>query len=173
MIVHDGYASALNWAQGVKLNSGEKTVYDGDTGNVWRVATGEYALTFINTYYLGYLIANGREQEKGMKLADTIGVQWMDQDGSGQHVNVTGVGVKSGTPRKDDAMKLVRFLLSRDGQALLTKHVFKYPVRSDVEPTQYLKSYGDFRRDEMNLNDLELHYDAVDSIYRSVGWRAW
>lgn len=173
MIVHDGYSSALAWAQAVRLNAGESPVYDGDTDNVWRVANGDFSLSFINTYYLGYLIAKGREQEKGMKLADTLGVAWLDQDRTGQHVNVTGVGVKRTSTRRDDALKLVHFLLSRKGQALLTEHVFKYPIRADVEPSAYLRSYGTFRRDLLNVNDLELHYDEVDSIYRAVGWRSW
>ncbi|MBL8270275.1 extracellular solute-binding protein [Steroidobacter sp.] len=173
MIVHDGYASAASWAKAVRDNAGERAEYSGDTGNIWRVAKGEFALAFVNTYYLCYEIAKGREQANGLKLADTLGVAWLDQDGAGQHVNVTGVGVRSGTARKDDAMKLVRFLLSKQGQALLSQNVFKYPVRSDVAPSALLQSFGSFRADELNLNDLELHYDEVDGIYRSVGWRAW
>jgi iron(III) transport system substrate-binding protein len=172
MIVHDGYSSALAWAQAVRRNAGENAVYDGDTGNIWRVAKGDYALSFVNTYYIGYLIAKGREKEKGIKLADTIGAVWLDQEGAGQHVNVTGVGI-SDTPRREEAMKLVRFLLSRKGQTLLMSHVFKYPVRSDVEPSAFLKGFGDFRRDDLNLNDLELHYDEADGIFRAVDWKGW
>lgn len=173
MIVHDGYASAASWAKAVRDNAGESAEYSGDTGNIWRVARGEFALAFVNTYYICYDIAKGREKTNGLKLADSIGVAWLDQDRGGQHVNVTGVGVRAGTERKDDAMRLVRFLLSQKGQSLLSQHVFKYPVRGDVEPSPLLKSFGAFRADALNLNDLELHYDEVDGIYRSVGWRAW
>lgn len=173
MIVHDGHDAALAWARAVRANAGETPQYSGDTGNIWRVAKGEIPLSFVNTYYLAYQVARGAEREHGLKLADTVGVAWLDQDGVGQHVNVTGVGVKSGTQRKDDALKLVRFLLSKQGQALMSQNVFKYPVRSDVEPSPLLKTFGDFRRDDLNLNDLELHYDEVDGIMRAVGWRAW
>lgn len=173
MIAHDGYQSAANWAQAVRTNAGDYPEHSGDTGNIWRVAKGEFALGFVNTYYLSYEIAKGREQTNGLKLADTIGVAWLDQDGAGQHVNVTGVGVRAGTTRKDDAMKLVRFLLSQKGQALMSQNVFKYPVRGDVAPSPLLQAFGSFRADELNLNDLELHYDEVDGIFRAVGWRSW
>ncbi|MFC4312461.1 extracellular solute-binding protein [Steroidobacter flavus] len=173
MIVHDGYESAAAWAKAVRDNAGDYPEYSGDTGNIWRVAKGEFALGFVNTYYICYEMAKGREKTNGLKLADTLGVAWLDQDGAGQHVNVTGVGVRAGTTRKDDAMKLVRFLLSKKGQALMSQNVFKYPVRSDVAPSPLLQSFGTFRADELNLNDLELHYDEVDGIYRAVGWRAW
>lgn len=173
MIVHDGRDAALAWARDVRANAGESPQYSGDTGNIWRVAKGEIPLSFVNTYYIAYQMARGAEREHGLKLEDTIGVAWLDQNGAGQHVNVTGVGVKAETPRKEDAMKLVRFLLSKQGQALMSENVFKYPVRSDVEPSALLESFGDFRRDELNLNDLELHYDEADGIFRAVGWRAW
>jgi iron(III) transport system substrate-binding protein len=173
MIVHEGHDAAVEWARSVRRNAGANPQYSGDTGNIWRVASGEMALSFVNTYYIAYQVAKGVEKEKGIKLADTVGVAWLDQDGYGQHVNVTGVGVRSGTTRKEDALKLVNFLLSRKGQALLSEHVFKYPVRADVEPSATLKAYGEFKRDDINLNDLEYHYDEADAIYRAVGWRAW
>jgi iron(III) transport system substrate-binding protein len=173
MIVHDGYASASAWARAVRTNAGDRPEYSGDTGNIWRVAKGEAALSFVNTYYINYEIARGSEKKYGIKLADSIGIAWLDQEGAGQHVNVTGVGVNAGTERKDDAMKLVRFLLSQKGQALLSQHVFKYPVRADVAPHPQLQAWGDFRRDDLNLNDLEFHYDEADGIFRAVGWRAW
>jgi iron(III) transport system substrate-binding protein len=173
VLLHEGHDTALEWARAVRTNAGPTPEYSGDTGNIWRVAAGEFALSFVNTYYIGYVIARGEEQEEGIKLADTLGIAWLDQDGYGQPVNVTGVGVNSATERRDDAMQLVTFLLSRTGQSLLSQHVFKYPVRADVEPGPLLKSQGSFRMDEMNLNDLELHYDDVDGIFRAVGWTSW
>lgn len=173
MIVHDGHAAALEWAKAVRANAGDQPEYAGDTDNIWRVAKGEAALGFVNTYYISYQKARGAEKEERMELKDAIGVAWLDQDGAGQHVNVTGVGVNSRTERRDDALKLVRFLLSAKGQALLSQHVFKYPVRADVKPSAVLAQWGDFKRDEINLNDLELHYDEADGIFRAVGWSAW
>lgn len=173
MIVHYGRDTALEWARAVRTNAGDDAQYMGDTGNIWRVAKGEFALSFVNTYYIGYEIARGSEQREGLKLADTIGIAWLDQDGMGQHVNVTGVGVASASHRKEDALKLVRFLLSRKGQSLLSENVFKYPIRSDVGPSALLQGHGEFSKDQLDLNDLELHYDDVDGIYRAVGWRAW
>lgn len=173
ILVHEGRDTALEWARAVRANAGETPEYSGDTGNIWRVAKGELALSFVNTYYIGYVVARGDEQQEGIRLADTLGIAWLNQDRYGQPVNVTGVGVSSETERRDDAMKLVGFLLSRNGQSLLSKHVFKYPVRADVEPSPFLKAQGSFRMDELNLNDLELHYDEVDGIFRAVGWASW
>lgn len=173
ILVHEGHDTALEWARAVRANAGDAPEYSGDTGNIWRVAKGEFALSFVNTYYIGYVLARSEEQQEGIRLGDTLGIAWLDQDRYGQPVNVTGVGVSSETERRDDAVKLVSFLLSRNGQSLLSKHVFKYPVRADVGPSPFLKAQGFFRMDELNLNDLELHYDEVDGIFRAVGWASW
>ena len=92
--------------------------------------------------------------------------------------NVTGVAISSwiedGGEKQARAQELIRFLLSKRGQELMSQHVFKYPVRDDAEPGDFIKSHGPFKMDDFNVNDLRYHYDTADRIMRDAGWEgAW
>ncbi len=173
MIYHYGERRAERWVKGVLKNAGPSPTFVGDSDNAQRVATGEFALGFINTYYLGYIDGPVAHRfEEGM--TDNIGVAWTMDDKVGQHVNVTGAAIHDDTKKPEEARAFIEWLLSKEGQKLLTDHVFKYPVRADVEPSTYLKKYGAFMPDETDLNDLQYYYDRADQLFEKAGWdRLW
>ena len=170
MIYHHGEAKARAWAEGVLRNKPVDAPFEGDTANAESVSAGEYALSLINTYYLNYMEGPWAEYFDADPTKN-IGIAWMDHDGRGQHVNVTGAAINKETEKEEDARRLIEWLVSEKGQALLSAHVFKYPVRSDVEPAAAIKAHGEFKMDLTDLNDLEYHYDQADRILREVGWR--
>ena len=177
MIYRYGRDAATHWARGIVHNSGSSSEYSGDTWNAKKVATGQFSISFINSYYLGYLqTRTGRETEETLrKLRDDLDVVWLDSGEFGLPVNVTGVGISSkiddNSEKLEQAERFVEFILSKDGQSLLTDHVYKYPVRSDVEPSAFLRSFGDFRIDTYDINSLRYLYDDADRIMRGVGWQ--
>lgn len=171
MIHRDGEAKAVAWAKAMVANAGPDRTYSGDTKNIILVGKGEFPLAFINTYYLGYLPTND-DWKADRHYGAKVGVRFMDQQGSGQQVNVTGAAISAETTKPDEARALIEWLLSERGQALLSQHVFKYPVRADVPPSPWLQSFGPVKLDQTDLNDLEYSYDRVDQIMKSVGWAA-
>jgi iron(III) transport system substrate-binding protein len=175
MIHRYGEAEAARWAQGIARNFGTGHPYLGDTGNARAVANGDFAISFLNTYYLGYLQARRTDPPEVLKkLRDDLDVIWLDGGPHGLPANVTGVGISShieDEKRVAEAQKLVAFLLSKKGQALMSEHVFKYPVRRDVAPSEYLRQFGTFKMDMVDLNELRYRYDDADRIMAKAGWR--
>ncbi len=175
MIYRYGEAEAVRWVQGIVRNFGTGHPYLGDTGNARAVAKGDFAISFMNTYYLGYLQARRTDPPELLKaLRDDLDVVWLDGGKYGLPVNVTGVGISShieDEKRLQEAQKLVAFLLSKKGQALMSEHVFKYPVRQDVPPSEALRRLGTFRMDKIDLNQLRYLYDDADRIMAKAGWR--
>jgi iron(III) transport system substrate-binding protein len=175
MIHRYGEAEAARWAQGIVRNFGEGRAYQGDTGNARLVAKGEFPISFMNTYYLGYLQARRTDPPELLKkLREDLDVVWLDGGRYGLPANVTGVGISShieDEKRIAEAHELVAFLLSKKGQALMSEHVFKYPVRRDVEPSEYLRQFGTFKMDMIDLNSLRYLYDDADRIMAQAGWR--
>lgn len=168
IIHHGGEARALKWARGVMANVGPNAEYRGDTANAQAVGRGDFLVGFANSYYLGYERFRGTD----LKSLDNVGVAWMEQAGSGQPVNVTGAGINKTTKRPEEARSLIEWLVGPKGQALLSEHVYKYPVRADVPPSAFLRGFGTFRADDTDLNALEYRYDQADRIFEQAGWRA-
>ena len=177
MIYRHGEPAATRWAKGIVENFGPDGKYLGDTPNARAVADGKFVITFLNTYYLGYLQTQTGTHSPEMlrKLRDDVAVTWLDGGKFGLPVNVTGVGISADVPagseRLEQAQKLIAFVLSPKGQALMSEHSFKYPVREDVAPSPYLQSFGTFRMDKFDLNELRYFYDDADRIMEQVGWK--
>jgi len=174
MIARYGEEKARAWAQGIADNmaGGE---YLNDVQQALAISEGKIDIGFMNTYYLHYLKKWYPDDKEMMaKLDDNVEVVWLDGE-HGVMGNVTGVAihgaVKKGTENHRQAQALVRFLLSKKGQALMSENVGKYPVRSDVEPAPFLQSHGDLKMDDFDVNDLRYHYDTADKIIREVGWK--
>lgn len=177
MIYRYGEPAATRWAQGVVRNFGSGNRYLGDTPNAKAVAEGKFAMTLMNTYYLGYLqsLPGSNSPEMLRKLREGIDVVWLDGGEFGLPVNVTGVGISAGvepgSEKLEQAQKFIAFLLSPEGQALMSEHLYKYPVRKDVPPSAYLQTFGTFRMDAFDLNKLRYLYDDADRIMKQVGWK--
>lgn len=169
-----GEEKARAWAKGIVENVGDRE-YLNDVQGALAVAEGKYDIGFMNTYYLGYLRVWYPEDKKMMDMLDNnLEVVWLDGD-HGLMANVTGIAiaapVKKGTEKHKQAQALVAFLLSKKGQELMSKHVHKYPVRSDVEPSAAVQKMGSFKMDDFDVNELRYHYDMADLIMKQVGWK--
>lgn len=172
MIHHHGPAKARAWAQAIVANAGPGAEYVGDVANIGLVGAGTFPLGFANTYYMGYVSAGAMGDEAIRRDLQNISVAWMNQDGAGQPMNITGAAIHHNTENADDARRLIEWLVGKRGQALLSEHVFKYPVRADVPPSAFLRSFGTFKMESFDLNALEYLYDDADRILREVGWKA-
>jgi iron(III) transport system substrate-binding protein len=172
-----GEKAATDWARGVVDNVGDGE-YLNDVEEAFAVSKGEYDIGFSNTYYLGYVPEWYVDEPETLKaLEQNLEVAWLDGN-HGVFGNVTGVAISSwiedGDEKQKKAQALIEFLLSKRGQELMSQHVFKYPVRADAEPGEFIKHHGTFKLDPFNVNDLRYHYDTADRILRDVGWEgAW
>lgn len=180
LIVEDGKEKAAKWVDGVRANAGEAPEYKGDIANIMRVANGECDVTFVNTYYLGYMLSGKRAERYPFTAEDMnrfyagaqkVAIAWLDQETRGNPANVTGAAVSSKSKRKADALKFVDFLLSDEGQALLTNNVFKYPTVPGVAWSLHLKNQGRVRMSDFDLNAIDGDdYETANELFKKAGW---
>ena len=126
-------------------------------------------VAIMNTYYVG-LLANSSDPEE-VKVAEKIGVFFPNQSTNGTHINVSGAGVTKSAKNKENAIKLIEFLSSTDAQKAFASVNYEYPVNKAVEPSDLLKSWGEFKTQNINLTKLGENNKKAVEIMNVVGWK--
>ncbi|HSJ66036.1 MAG TPA: Fe(3+) ABC transporter substrate-binding protein [Anditalea sp.] len=163
-----GEEKTTEWAKNILANMA-RNPKGNDRDQVKAVASGEGDIAIVNTYYIGIMLNDANIEEK--RAAEQVGIFFPNQADRGTHINVSGAGVTKHAPNKENAIKLIEFLSGEEAQSLLADINFEYPVNPSVEHSPLLKSWGDFRSDELNLYKLgEKNQDAV-MIFDRVGWK--
>jgi iron(III) transport system substrate-binding protein len=168
IIAHEGEEKAKTWASGIVDNMA-RDPQGGDRDQVFAIVAGEGDVAVINTYYMGLLLNSPKEEER--KAAEQTGIFFPNQDGRGTHINVSGAGLVKYSPNKENAIKLIEFLLSEGAQEKYAQANYEYPVNPAVEPAETLQKWGDFKEDSLQLSKLgEFNREAV-MIFNEVGWK--
>jgi len=161
-------AYAANWTNAVVKNLAREPK-GGDRDQIKAVAAGMGDLAISNTYYLGLMLNSTNEEEQ--KVAEQMGIFFPSQNGSGTHVNVSGIGLVKYAKNIENAEKLINFLLRKDTQQQFALGNYEYPVRSDVEWSPLLKEWGTFKEQEVSMNKLGEYNRTAVTIFDQAGWR--
>lgn len=165
IINHKGEDEALNWAKGVVENFAREPK-GGDRDQIKAIAAGQGDVSLVNTYYIGRMLTSDEKE-----AAEQVGIIFPNQETTGTHVNVSGAGVTAHAPNRENAIKFIEFMLSEKAQRAFADTNFEYPVRKGMEANELLKSWGDFKEDDMNLSRMgELNTVAVKTFDRA-GWK--
>lgn len=159
LIANNGEDQAFNWGKGMVANFA-RNPKGNDRDQVKAILAGEGEIAIVNTYYLGKLLnsANATEIEAGK----AVGVFFPNQNDRGTHINISGIGVAKYAPNKENAIKLIEYLLSKDVQEIFAKANYEYPVNPAAETSDLLNSWGEFKEDNLALSKLgELNKSAV------------
>jgi len=168
IIAHDGVDKATDWASGI-VNNMARSPKGNDRDQVKQIALGEGTLAIINTYYLGKLInsKNALESDAGKK----VGLFFPNQNTTGTHINVSAVGVTKYAPNKANAVKFIEFLLSPEAQEMYAESNYEYPVHPNVKPSELLQSWGEFKKDDMDLGKLYEYNKSAIEAFEVAGWK--
>jgi iron(III) transport system substrate-binding protein len=168
MISNIGAEKTEAWAKKFVANFA-RPPKGGDRDQIKAAAAGQCDIAIANTYYLGKMIHGKDEAQK--KAADVVAIFWPNQAGRGAHINVSGVAMTKSAKNKDNAKKLMEFLVSKDPQEWYASSNHEYPVVVSTKWSKTLTSWGKFKADELNLSKLgELNADAVKLMDRA-GWK--
>jgi len=168
IIANTNKEEAVEWASGIVKNMA-RDPKGNDRDQVKQVALGEGSLAIINTYYLGKLINSSNQLEA--EAGKSVGLFFPNQNTTGTHINVSGAGITKYAPNKDNATKFIEFLLSPTAQKMYAKSNYEYPVHPDVEPAELLKSWGDFKKDELSLEKLYLNNQTAKEVFEAANWK--
>lgn len=167
LIAANGEEKTEAWAKALVGNFA-KPPTGGDRDQIKAVAAGLCDVAIANTYYLGGML-HADDMQKA--AATQIAVFWPNQKERGTHVNVSGAGVTKAAKNRDNAVKLLEFLVSDEAQQWYAKTNYEFPVKTGVAISDTLKAWGEFKADTLNLSKLgELNPAAVRLMDRA-GWR--
>lgn len=127
------------------------------------IAAGQCDVGIVNTYYFGRL----KKKKPAIKLA----LHWPNQSDSGVHVNISGAGVTKHAKHRAQAIKLLEWLSDKQAQQMFTDINMEYPVLKGINPSKLVKSWGEFKQDQINVARAgELQVKAV-MLMDKVGYR--
>ncbi len=170
MVAHKGAAATETWLKGVKDNLAHKPA-GGDREQVRDVFAGKCDLALGNTYYMGLMQTNDKNPEQ-KEWANAVKVLFPNAGDRGTHVNVSGAALTKNAPNKDNAIKLIEFLVSDDAQAMYASVNHEYPVNPKVEPSATVKSWGVLKADSLPLAEISKHRKEASEIVDKVNFDA-
>ena len=170
IIANEGVENATNWASSLVENFA-RDPKGNDRDQVKAIAAGQGDIAIVNSYYIGLLLSSENEEE--LKAGKSVGVFFPNQaDGeSGTHINISGIGLAKNSPNKDNALKLIEFLTGESAQSRYANTSFEYPVNPNVQPSTIVSNWGEFKRDQLDLNQLGIFRKKAIEIFDASNWK--
>ena len=168
MIAHHGEEYSLNWAKGVVANMA-KAPKGNDRYQVKAIANGIGQIAIANTYYIGKMVDNKDASQR--EAVKKVKVLFPKFENGGTHINVSGAGVAKYSPNKDNAIKFIEFMASKEAQKLFAEGNYEYPVLEGVKASKLVSSWGTFEDDNISINTLGQNNKAAVKIFDKAGWK--
>ncbi len=123
-----------------------------------------------NSYYVG-LMRSGTGGPEQQEWGDAIRVILPTfDDHAGTHVNISGAVVAKNAPHKENAVKLLEFLVSPEAQAIYAKSNYEYPVLAGAEVDPIIEALGELKVDTLPLHEIYEHRRAASELVDKVGF---
>lgn len=164
----NGEEAAKEWAAGIVENMAREP-QGGDTDQVVAVVAGEGDVAISNTYYVGRLLNSENPEE--VKIGEDVGIFFPNQDTTGTHINISGAAVTKHAKNVENAIKFIEFLTSEEAQFVFAEGNNEYPVNPNVEPTELLASWGEFKEQDIDLTILGTNNARAIQLFNEVGWK--
>jgi len=148
-IAHHGEEKTRAWLQGIKANLA-RTPQGNDRAQVKAIWAGECDISVGNTYYMGKMLGNDDQRD----WANAVRILFPTFQDGGTHMNISGMALVKHAPHRDNAVKLMEFLVSETAQQLYAEDNFEYPVRPNVAPSGLVSSWGAFMHDGLRLSEI-------------------
>ena len=168
IITNEGEAAARNWATGLVKNLARKP-QGNDRAQAKAIYSGECDVALMNTYYYGKMKFNDKNPEQ-KKWAESLRLVFLDQNGRGQHVNISAAAILKASKRQGAALEFIEWLTSPEAQLLYTRVNYEYPVNPEVNPSEEVASWGKFKIDQVSLTDIAKNTPLAQMIINETGW---
>ena len=168
MVAHHGAEKAEQWLAGLRDNLARKPTGN-DRAQAKAIFSGECDLGLGNTYYVGLMQNNEKEQEQ-KEWAASIKVLFPNAGDRGTHVNISGMALAKHAPNKANAIKLMEFLASPKGQEIYAEQVYEYPIGPGTKPSDTVKAFGDIRPDALPLDTIAEERKTASELVDKVGY---
>jgi len=168
IIAAHGEEAAESWAKGLVANLARKSEGN-DRAQAKAIYAGVCDIAVMNTYYFGKMKFNEKNLEQ-KDWAKSINLVFTNQEDRGNHINVAGGGVIKYSKNKINAIALLEFLTQPKAQELYSSMNYEYPVNSTMSLSPELRSWGDFKEDQLPVEKLAELAPTAQKIIDRVGW---
>ncbi len=164
-IAHHGTDATKTWLEAVKSNLARRP-QGNDRAQVKAIWAGECDISLGNNYYMAAML-NDEEQKS---WAEAVSVVFPEFEEGGTHMNISGMAMTKAAPNRENALKLMEFLASAEGQKIYADINAEYPVLSTVEASELVESWGSFKRDDMALTTIAKHRAEAVRLVEETGF---
>lgn len=167
IITHEGIEAARTWAAGIVANMA-RSPQGGDTDQLRGIVSGECDISVSNTYYFARAI---RTDVDGVS-AERDQISWIfpDQGGNGAHMNLSGGGVAAHAPNRDNAVKFMEYLTSKQAQRYFSDGNDEYPAVPGTALSPAVAELGFFKPDDVDLSAVAKNVPEAQKLFNEVGW---
>ena len=171
IIEHNGLNETQEWIKGLVKNFARQPKGN-DRAQILAVAAGEAEYAIANTYYLA-LMLSGKKGEEQKNAAKKVIPYFPNQKNRGTHMNISGAGILKYAPNKQNAIKLLEFLLTKDSQTHIVNNTFEYPIIKGVEPNKLIAQFGTNFKQDLNTNVFVYSKRQSEAlkIMTEAGWK--
>lgn len=167
-IAHYGAEATEKWLAGIKDNLARKAA-GGDREGAKDILGGVCDIAIANSYYVG-LMRSGRGGEEQKKWGDGIKVILPTFKNDGTHVNISGAAVAKHAPHKEEAIKLLEFLVSDEAQKIYAQANYEYPVKANIAADPIIAELGALKVDSKPLTEIVGHRKEASELVDKVGF---
>ena len=168
IVANLGSDVASNWSNAVVQNFA-RDPKGSDRDQVKAIAAGQGDIAIVNSYYIGLLLSSQKEEE--LNAGKAVSVFFPNQNDRGSHINISGIGLTKNSPNKENAIKLMEYLTSEEAQNTYVNNSYEYPANPMVKPSKIVQDWGEFKRDNLDLNNLGIYRDEALKIFDKTGWK--
>lgn len=167
-VAKHGEAKTEEWLKGIKANAGRKPG-GGDRDVARDIMGGICDVGIANSYYVGLMRSGkgGPDQEKWGAAINVILPTF--SDGAGTHVNVSGAAIAKNAPNRDNAVKLMEYLVSDEAQKIYAEGNYEYPVKAGAPIDPIIAKLGPLKVDTTPIGDIAKHRRTASQLVDKVG----
>lgn len=171
MIAHAGPEATEEWLRGVKANLARKAA-GGDRDVARDILAGICDIGIANAYYVGRMknAEPGSEQRQWGDAIQVIRPVFASAGDGGTHVNISGAAVAANAPNRENAVRLLEYLVSDEAQHLYALANYEYPVKAGVELDPVVAGFGEMKIDPLPLTEVARFRRQASELADKVGF---
>jgi len=165
-----GTENTTKWSEGVVSNFA-RDPKGSDRDQVKAIAAGQGDIAIVNSYYIGLLLSSSKDEEINAGNAVSVFFPNQADNERGAHINISGLALTKNAPNRENAIKLIQYLTSIEAQKTYVSNSYEYSVNPDVKPDEIVQSWGEFKKDPVDLNSLGTNRSEAIRIFDKTGWK--
>ena len=170
LVANLGSDAVTSWSEAVVKNFA-RDPKGSDRDQVKAIAAGQGDIAIVNSYYIGLLLSSEKEEEINAGNAVSVFFPNQGEDDRGAHINVSGIALTKNAKNKENAIELIKYLTSVEGQETYVNNSYEYSVNPNVKPDEIVQAWGEFKKDPVDLNMLGIMRDEAIRIFDKTGWK--